>query len=100
MISKFKLALNDPEKDQQEQNKIKAAENLRRLDRRRQDGDSDSDSEQTGAGRRIMKEDLILNQYESLVAMEVVAPDDIPVGFDGMLMKSILILALVITKVP
>jgi len=26
---------------------------------------------------------LILDQYENQIAMEVVAPEDIPVGFDG-----------------
>lgn len=33
--------------------------------------------------RGVRKEDLVLNQYESQVALEVVAPEDIPVGFEG-----------------
>ena len=33
--------------------------------------------------RRPRKEDLVLNQYEQMIAMEVVAPEDIPVTFDG-----------------
>ena len=33
--------------------------------------------------RRQRKEDLILNQYEQSIATEVVAPEDISVGFDG-----------------
>lgn len=75
----------DPEKEQQEQARIRAAANLRRLDRRR---DEESDSED-GSGRdpnkprRADKQELALNQYESQIAMEVVAPEDIPVGFDG-----------------
>ena len=28
-------------------------------------------------------EDLALNEYENLIALEMVAPEDIPVGFDG-----------------
>ena len=28
-------------------------------------------------------EDLVLNEYENMVALEVVAPEDIPVGFAG-----------------
>jgi hypothetical protein len=77
---------NDPEKEQHEQARLRAAANLRRLDRRAND---DSDSEETGSGRdksksrRTRKEDLELDQYESQIAMEVVAPEDIPVGFDG-----------------
>ena len=28
-------------------------------------------------------EDLVLNEYENMVALEVIAPEDIPVGFAG-----------------
>lgn len=76
----------DPEREQHEQARVRAAANLRRLDRSR---DSESDSEDDSGRdpdrpRRTRKEDLILDQYESQIAMEVVAPEDIPVGFDGM----------------
>jgi hypothetical protein len=74
----------DPEKEQHEQARIRAAANLRRLDKSRGDDDSDSENDRPKNGaQRPKKEDLALNQYESLIAMEVVAPEDIPVGFDG-----------------
>jgi hypothetical protein len=74
----------DSEKEQHEQARVKATANLRRLDRLKDDSDSGNDS---GRGadnlRRPRKEDFDLDQYESQIAMEVVAPEDIPVGFDG-----------------
>lgn len=76
----------DPEKAQHEQARLRAAANLRRLDKSRDDSDSeeDDDPKQPKKGKgRTKKEDLSLNQYESLIAMEVVAPEDIPVGFNG-----------------
>jgi hypothetical protein len=36
------------------------------------------------------KEDLVLNQYENQIAMEVVAPEDIPVGFEGKSTKGLM----------
>jgi len=76
--------LADPEKEATERAQQKASANLRRLDRARNDSDEDDDEDEPGnAGRapRGRKEDLVLNQYESQVALEVVAPEDIPVGF-------------------
>jgi hypothetical protein len=76
----------DPEKEQHEQARVKAAANLRRIDRLRGDSNSDDESEKEGkSARRPRKEDLELDQYENQIAMEVVAPEDIPVGFEGML---------------
>jgi len=73
----------DPEREQHEQARIKAAANLRRLTKRSEDSDSGSETdERDSASKRPRMEDLALNQYESLVAMEVVAPEDIPVGFE------------------
>jgi ATP-dependent 26S proteasome regulatory subunit len=73
----------DPEKEQHEQARVRAAANLRRIDRLRGDSDSDDESGRSrGNLRRPRKEDLDLDQYESQIAMEVVAPEDIPVGFD------------------
>ncbi|KAI9647148.1 mitochondrial dynamin GTPase Msp1 [Ciborinia camelliae] len=85
---------NDSEKEQHEEARLRAAANLRRLDRR--GSDDESDSEETVSGkkksRRPRKEDLVLDQYESQIAMEVVAPEDIPVGFDGeyLLLESVI----------
>jgi len=77
----------DPDKETHEQARVKAAANLRRLDRSRQDSEWEDDSEggSRGNSRRPRSEDLVLDQYESQIAMEVVAPEDIPVGFDGAL---------------
>ncbi|RDW79674.1 putative ATPase family AAA-containing protein 1 [Coleophoma cylindrospora] len=74
----------DPEKEQHEQARIRAAANLRRLDRRRDDesGSEDDSGRDPNKARRTRKEELALDQYESQIAMEVVAPEDIPVGFD------------------
>jgi hypothetical protein len=74
----------DPEKEQHEQARVKAVANLRRLDRSRDNSDSE-DELGTGTDRpqRTRKEDLVLDQYESQIALEVVAPEDIPVGFNG-----------------
>jgi ATPase family AAA domain-containing protein 1 len=74
----------DPEKEQHEQARVKATANLRRLDRLKDNSDSGDDPGRgTDNSRRPRKEDFNLDQYESQIAMEVVAPEDIPVGFDG-----------------
>ncbi len=74
----------DSEKEQHEQARVKAAANLRRLDRsRREIGSEDGLGRDTDRSVQPRKEDLDLDQYESQIAMEVVAPEDIPVGFDG-----------------
>jgi hypothetical protein len=86
ILSSLPLTANDPEKEQHEQARLKAAANLRRLDKKRNESDSSSDDGPDGnnsATRVARKEDLVLNQYESQIAMEVVAPEDIPVGFEG-----------------
>ena len=67
----------DPESEQKEQTRKKSAAILRRLD-----GPRDSDNEGKSAQMRPRKEDLVLSQYEQAIAMDVVAPDDIPVSFD------------------
>ncbi|TAQ90023.1 hypothetical protein B7494_g1633 [Chlorociboria aeruginascens] len=76
---------SDSEKEQHEQARVRAAANLRRINRPVAD-DSDSDDEKnigrSGSRQRPRKQDLDLDQYESQIAMEVVAPEDIPVGFD------------------
>ncbi|TVY83865.1 Protein MSP1 [Lachnellula suecica] len=75
---------NDPDKEQHEQARVRAAANLRRLDKSRGEGDYDSEDDSGGRGssRRPRTDELQLDQYESQIAMEVVAPEDIPVGFD------------------
>lgn len=76
----------DAEREQLEQAKVRATENLRRIKREADDSDSSKENEADegpSKPRGTRKEDLVLNQYENLIAMEVVAPEDIPVGFDG-----------------
>lgn len=91
IISHLPLS-NDPEKEQHEQAQIRAAANLRRLDRRKDDSESESNGEAAVGNHKskgTRKEDLVLNQYESQIAMEVVAPEDIPVGFEGQIYKTL-----------
>ena len=52
---------------------------LRRLDQSEEKRGNTDD----GTGIRIRKEDLVLNQYEQMIATEVIAPEDIPVSFEG-----------------
>ncbi|KAI1763766.1 AAA-domain-containing protein [Hypoxylon sp. FL1150] len=82
LISTLQGTLADPDKDKREQARIKAKANLQRLrkSRNQEEGNEEDSSSSTRRGPRI--EDLVLNEYENLVAMEVVAPEDIPVGFD------------------
>jgi hypothetical protein len=85
VVASLPMGAGDPEKEQHEQARVKAAANLRRLDRRsREDSDSEDDStDGEPRTRRPRKEHLELDPYESQIALEVVAPEDIPVGFDG-----------------
>lgn len=81
LLSSFANTLADPEKEKHEQARIKAQANLSRLRRNRnEDGVDGTDSNGSRKGPRI--EDIQLNEYEAMVALEVVAPEDIPVGFD------------------
>lgn len=73
--------LVDPEKEKHEQARRQAKAHLERLNRQRGiEGDVD-DSSDSRRGPRA--EELVLNEYENLIALEMVAPQDIPVGFDG-----------------
>ncbi|KAL5044498.1 hypothetical protein BDW71DRAFT_186122 [Aspergillus fruticulosus] len=65
----------DPDRQKKEEQQRKSAAILRKLD-----GDLDENSSGE-AGGRMRKGDLVLNQYEQAIAMDVVAPEDIPVSF-------------------
>ncbi|KAM0438876.1 hypothetical protein ACHAPT_001637 [Fusarium lateritium] len=73
--------LADPDKEKHEQARRQAKAHLERLNRQKRDGgefeDESSDSLQ---GPR--PEELVLNEYENLVALEMVPPQDLTVGFD------------------
>ncbi|KAF3767830.1 AAA-domain-containing protein [Cryphonectria parasitica EP155] len=72
--------LADPEKEKHEQARIRAKANLARI---RRNGENGADGTDTGSSRRGPRvEDIQLNEYESMVALEVVAPEDIAVSFD------------------
>lgn len=72
------LSRLDTEGKEQTSRKLAAAAILRRLDPK------DKVGEGSGNGRRPRKEDIVLSQYEQMIAMDVVAPEDIPVTFEGM----------------
>ena len=65
--------------------KAAAAAILRRLDS--VDNDEEAQSEDR-RNRRPRKEDIVLNQWEQAVAMDIVAPEDIPVTFEGGVIES------------
>ncbi|KAL8285916.1 hypothetical protein RB601_005935 [Gaeumannomyces tritici] len=85
ILSSLTNTLVDPDKEKHEQASLKAKANLQRL-RNRKDADAKGDatdgdtSSARGSGPRV--EDLVLNDYENQIALEVVAPEDITVGFD------------------
>ena len=58
--------------------KSAAAAVLRRLDPHEAEPNGEK-----GTQKRSRKEDLVLNQYEQMVAMDVIAAEDIPMAFDG-----------------
>jgi SpoVK/Ycf46/Vps4 family AAA+-type ATPase len=80
----------DPEAQQKEEARAKASAATRKLDailtgkRRQNHDDYDSEDETTDTrSRRPRIQELNLNTYEQTIAMEVVAPEEIPVTFEG-----------------
>lgn len=73
--------ISDPEREKHEQASVRAKAHLERLQREkdRRRGGEDGVSDENGNPR---VEDLTLNQYENTVAMDMVAPQDIHVGFE------------------
>ncbi|KAG5975761.1 hypothetical protein E4U55_007565 [Claviceps digitariae] len=73
--------LADPDKEKHDQTRQQAKAHLERINRRRV-GDNDSISvNDEGTGSRKI-ENLALNEFENLVALEMVSPEDIHVGFE------------------
>ncbi|KAI0506221.1 P-loop containing nucleoside triphosphate hydrolase protein [Xylaria bambusicola] len=84
-LSSLQGTLADPDKEKHEQARIRAKANLSRLRKSRENGNGEGDEafgDDSANGGREGTEDLVLNEYENIVALEVVAPEDIPVGFD------------------
>lgn len=81
------LARLDPDAQQKEEARAKSAAATRKLDailtskRRKSYGEFDSD-EDDSYNRRPRMSELQLNSYEQSIAMEVVAPEEIPVTFE------------------
>ncbi|PWI70691.1 ATPase protein [Purpureocillium lilacinum] len=73
--------LADPDKEKHEQARRQAKAHLERLNRQRS-LEQDEDEEVGGSRRGPRAEELVLNEYENLIALEMVAPQDIHVGFD------------------
>ncbi|KAK3991355.1 P-loop containing nucleoside triphosphate hydrolase protein [Cladorrhinum sp. PSN332] len=74
----------DPDREKREHAKLKAQETLRRIRNRQIQNNSDYEGKDEGyphAGKTGHVEDLVLDEYENMVALEVVAPEDIPTGF-------------------
>ncbi len=81
-LVRYALSRIESEGDkEQASRKSAAAAVLRRLDTLKQD-DEETRSDDSRS-RRPRKEDLKLNQYEQTVALDVVAPEDIAVKFEG-----------------
>lgn len=83
------LARLDPDAQQKEEARAKSAAATRKLDailtskRRKSYGEYDSeDDDEDSRNRRPRMQELVLNSYEQTIAMEVVAPEEIPVTFD------------------
>ena len=74
--------LESEDKEQVAQRSAAAAV-LRRLDKPEEE-EEETNTAQNGRPRRPRKEDMVLNHYEQMIAMDVVAPEDIPVSFEGM----------------
>lgn len=84
--------LVDPDKEKHEQARRQAKAHLERLSRQRRV--DDGTGEDDGSRRRISEaQELVLNEFENLVALEMVAPEDIHVGFDGQSMPWLVPLA-------
>ncbi|KAJ6444221.1 ATPase family AAA domain-containing protein [Purpureocillium lavendulum] len=74
--------LADPDKEKHDQARRQAKAHLERLNRQRS-LEQDDDDDVSGSRRGPRVEELVLNEYENLIALEMVAPQDIHVGFDG-----------------
>ncbi|OAA69060.1 ATPase family AAA domain-containing protein 1 [Cordyceps fumosorosea ARSEF 2679] len=73
--------LADPDKEKHDQARQKAKAHLERINRRRQtEANAGQGSDDFQDHPHV--EDLVLNEFENLIALEMVAPEDIHVGFD------------------
>ncbi|KAK3391022.1 P-loop containing nucleoside triphosphate hydrolase protein [Podospora didyma] len=81
-VAPYLAQILDPDREKHQQASLKAQANLQRI-RRSKEADANNGEYGSDGSRYYTKvEELVLNEYENQVAMEVVAPEDIPVGFD------------------
>jgi ATPase family AAA domain-containing protein 1 len=86
-LSSLSNTLADPDREKHEQARLQAKAHLERLKRGRHNkekGVGEQSDDGSISRRSNRTEELVLNEYENLIALEMVAPEDIPVGFDGM----------------
>ncbi|KAF2795898.1 AAA-domain-containing protein [Melanomma pulvis-pyrius CBS 109.77] len=84
-VIKSLLSRLDPDAQQKEDAKRTASLANRKLGAilaNKEKREYDSDDEYGSSGRRLRMEDLELTPYEQTIAMEVVAPEEIPISFD------------------
>ena len=77
----MRYALSRLEPEDERTRKAAAAAVMQRLDKRERD--KNGPITEDGTPHRSRKEELVLNQYEQVIASEVIAPEDIPLRFDG-----------------
>jgi ATPase family AAA domain-containing protein 1 len=85
-LSSLSTTLADPDREKHEQARLQAKAHLERLRKgqKKKEGAAGEPSDDSSVARRGPRvEDLVLNEYENLIALEMVAPEDIPVGFYG-----------------
>lgn len=79
------LSRLDPDaasKEEARQKSIAANRKLKGILARQEE--EEDDEEQDSIRQRLHRDELVLTPYEQSIAMEVVAPEEIPVTFDGM----------------
>lgn len=89
-LVRYFISRLDPDRKENDEARQKSAAVLRRLDDSRlldsgkqgEDEGDEKEGRRRQRPRRPRKEDLELNRYEQIIAMEVVAPEDIPVTFE------------------
>lgn len=77
------LSKLDPDatsKEEARQKSIAANRKLKGILARQED---EEDEEQDSIRQRLHRDELVLTPYEQSIAMEVVAPEEIPVSFEG-----------------
>lgn len=84
-LSSLTNTLADPDREKHEQARLQAKAHLERLRKgKNASKPGEAASDDSDASRRGPKpEELVLNEYENLIALEMVAPEDIPIGFSG-----------------